>query len=436
MNKFKNNILLKNIFILLFSGTIAKIIGMLSKVILTRYAGLNVISLYTLITPTFMLIITLSQFSFPIAISKLSAENKYSDKHLLKNAFILGFIINTIIMFFTIILSKYIAQILHIKILYKAIIAIAVIIPFVTISSILKGFLHGKEDMLPSSITNITEEILKILLIIFTLPIAIAKSNITAVIIIILYNIILEITSILIMSKSVIKHIKKDTNKNKQGIKKDIFNICLPTTMIRLISSFGYFLEPILLTNLLLKDGFSSEYITLEYAIITSYIIPLLSTPSFFSISISSALLPNITKAYSNKKYEEFNSKVIKLIMTSLLIGIVCLSVIMLFPKFILNLIYGVTEGINYIYLIGPFFLILYMQPVLSMSLQAMGKTNKLFFISLTSTFFKYLILIIFSINGYGINSLIFSIITGILITTSMILYIVLKEINKKIDFK
>jgi len=433
MNKFKNNILIKNIFILLLSGTIAKIIGMLSKIIFTRYAGLNVVSLYTMITPTFMLIITLSQFSFPIAISKLSAENKFNDKFLLKNAITLGLIINIIIMSLTILFSKYIANMLHVNILYKAIIAIAFIIPFVTISSILRGFLHGKENMLAPSITNITEEIIKILLIIFTLPIAIEKSNISAVILIILYNIILEITSIIIMIKPVMKYIKNDASKNNIGIKKAIFNISFPTTMIRLISTFGYFLEPILLTNLLINAGFTTEYITIEYAVITSYIIPLLSTPSFFSISISSALLPNITKAYANKKYKEFSNKVLKLITISLIIGILCLGVIMLFPKTILNLIYGVTEGINYIYLIGPFFLILYMQPVLSMSLQAMGKTNKLFYVSLISTISKYIILTLFASNGYGINSLIFSIITGILITTGMILYIVLKDLNKKI---
>ena len=50
--------------------------------------------------------------------------------------------------------------------IFTIIISIIYIIPFVTISSIQRGFLHGKEDMLGASITNVTEEIIKITLII------------------------------------------------------------------------------------------------------------------------------------------------------------------------------------------------------------------------------------------------------------------------------
>ena len=74
MIKFKNNLLIKNIIILLVSGALAKVLGMLGKIIYTRIVGVNVVGLYTMITPTFMLIISICQFSFPISISKISAE--------------------------------------------------------------------------------------------------------------------------------------------------------------------------------------------------------------------------------------------------------------------------------------------------------------------------------------------------------------------------
>ena len=90
---------------------------------------------------------------------------------------------------------------LHNKALYKAILSIIPIIPFVAISSIQRGFLHGKEDMMPAGISNIVEEIVKILLIIILLPIFAKKDNITAIICLILFNIITEIISIVIMKK-------------------------------------------------------------------------------------------------------------------------------------------------------------------------------------------------------------------------------------------
>ncbi len=433
MIKFKNNLLIKNIIILLVSGALAKILGMLGKIIYTRIAGVNVVGLYTMITPTFMLIISICQFSFPISISKISAEEKYDNKSLLKSAYLVGSIISLILIIILILTSNLIAASLHNKLLAPAILSISAIIPFVMISSVQRGFLHGKEDMLPASITNVTEEIIKIILILFLLPIAISKGDITSVIFLILFNVITESSNILFMQKAISKkYISNKRGKVNKKIIKEILSISIPTTSVRLIASIGFFLEPIILTNTLLSSGYSPNYITMEYGIINSYIVPLLSIPSFFSISIASALLPNITKAYANKKYNEFNRKLLKLMFLSMLVGAVCLTVILIFPNKILKLVYNVNFGINYIYLIGPFFLILYMQPTLSVALQAMDKTNKLFLTSTISVIIKYSTLYVLGKIGFGMNALIFAMIAGIVTTTSLVLIIVLKELKKK----
>lgn len=433
MIKFKNNLLIKNIIILLVSGALAKALGMLGKIIYTRIAGVNVVGLYTMITPTFMLIISICQFSFPISISKISAEEKYDNKSLLKSAYFVGFIISIILIIILILTSNLIAISLHNKLLAPAILSISAIIPFVMISSVQRGFLHGKEDMLPASITNVTEEIIKIILILFLLPIAISKGDITSVIFLILFNVVTESSNILFMQKVISKkYISNKKGKVNKKIIKEILSISIPTTSVRLIASIGFFLEPIILTNTLLSSGYSPNYITMEYGIINSYIVPLLSIPSFFSISIASALLPNITKAYANKKYDEFNRKLLKLMFLSMLVGAVCLTIILIFPNEILKLVYNVNFGINYIYLIGPFFLILYMQPTLSVALQAMDKTNKLFLTSTISVIIKYSALYVLGKIGFGMNALIFAMIAGIVTTTSLVLIIVLKELKKK----
>lgn len=435
MNKLKNNLLIKNIFILLVSGVLTKIFGMISKILYTRIAGIKIISLYTLIVPTLMLIISITQFSFPISISKLSAEGKYKDKKLLSNAYFIGIIINIISFITIILLSKTVANLLHNKSLYIPILSISFIIFFTTTSSIQRGFLHGKEDMLPTAASNVIEEIVKILLIIIVFPIVVLKGSIISVTFLILFNIIIELVSISIMSNVIErKYLKQDKSKYSidKTIIKDILKISVPTTMTRLISGIGFFLEPIILTNILLKTGYNLNYITLEYGIINSYVIPLLSLPTFFSSIIASALLPNLTKIYKDKKINNFNNKLFKLMSLSLVIGLICLMFILAFPKQILNIIYSVNLGINYIYLIGPFFLIIYMQPALAAAMQAMDKTDKLFKISVISIITKYIVLTITGLLGFGINCLIFSMITGIIITTLLVLITVLKEINKK----
>ena len=431
MKKY-NNILIKNIVILLTTGAVTKILGMIGKIIYTRTAGIDVVSLYALITPTLMLIISITQFSFPITISKLSAEEKYNNEDLLKNTFFIAFIINIIIIIFVFLTSNLIASLLHNNSLGSAIKSIIFILPFITTSSILRGFLHGKENMMVPSITNIIEEIIKIILIIALLPIALSKSNILAVIFIILFNILTELPSIYFMKKEINKkYILKKRSYLNIKIIKEILSISIPTTSIRLISSLGFFLEPIILTNLLINKGFSNEYITLQYGIINSYVIPLLSMPSFFSMSISSAVLPNLTKTYFKEKYEEFNNKLLKMVILSIIVGLICLLVILIFPSEILNIIYGIDIGINYLYLVGPFFLIVYIQPVLSVAIQSMNKTNKLLRVSIVSMILKYSSLSIFCILGLGINSLAYAMIIGIITTSTQEIIIVLKQLKK-----
>lgn len=429
MIKFKNNKLFKNIIILLVAGGLSKILGMLSKVIYTRIAGINVVAIYTLITPTLMLIITLTQFSFPISISKISSMDKYDNKNLLFNAYTLGVIVDIILIIFILLISSLIASALNNSELKIPINFICLIVIPTTISSIQRGFLHGKEDMFMPSITNIIEEIIKIILIVVILPYFILKENIYVVSALILFNIITEFFTILILNNRIKKvYIKKEKNKIDKKIIKEILKINIPTTLVRLISSIGFFLEPIILTKTLISSGLSYKFITVEYGIINSYIIPLLSMPTFFSVAIASALLPNITKLYYNKKYKLFNKKLYILMMLSMLIGFICLGIILTFPKQILTLVYNINLGVNYLYLIGPFFIILYMQPTLSVAMQAMDKTNDLLKISIISMIIKYTALYIMCKSNLGISSLLYSIIIGIIVTTSLMMIKILKR--------
>lgn len=428
MIKFKDNKLIKNIIILLISGLITKIIGMFGKIIYTRISGINIVSLYTMLTPTIMLIITICQFSFPLSISKLVAEDKYDDKKILLSAFKIGYIIDIILMILILLLSKKLSIILKNEILFKPILSIIFIIPLITTTSIQRGFLNGKEKMLPNSISNIIEEMAKIFLIIFILPISISISNEVALIFLILFNIVTEFISILIMNTEIRKYIKNKKVKYDKKIEKEIINISFPTTLIRLIGTIGFFLEPIILNYTLTKSGFNKKYILLEYGIINSYIIPVLSIPSFFFISISSALLPNLTKEYKNKNYKKYNDKMKKLTIASIIIGIISLTVLLIFPNKILNLIYKQTYGINYLYILGPFFIFLYLNPTMQAAILSAGKTNKLFLISIISNIIKYTLLLILGILNFGIYSLIFSIIIGIIINTILSFYFVIKK--------
>ena len=113
--KIKNTFI-KSTLILLIGGFITKILGMFIKIITNRLLPTEGIGLYMLITPTFMLLITIAQLGFPVAISKLVAEEKNNNKNLVFSIIPFSILLNLVIMVILLFSSNYIGTyLLHDK---------------------------------------------------------------------------------------------------------------------------------------------------------------------------------------------------------------------------------------------------------------------------------------------------------------------------------
>ena len=415
------NTFVKSTFILLIGGFFTKILGMIIKIVTNRLVGTEILGLYMLITPTFMLLITIAQLGFPVAISKLVAEEKNNNKNLVFSIIPISLIINFIIMIILLFTSKYIANnLLHEPRCMYALKCIGFVLPFISISSILRGYFFGKQRMIPHIISNITEDVIRLITLIIGIPIFMKNGAESVISFIILSNIISELTSIFVLffflpKKFKIK--KDDIIPNKKNIT-NILGISIPTTSSRLIGNLGYFLEPIILTYFLIKSGYSSSYVVSEYGIITGYAMPILMLPSFFTLAISQALIPIVSKGYSSGKKEYTKKKIKQGIIFSLVIGIPSTILFMLIPDIFLKLVYNTSEGVNYIKFMAPVFLLHYIQAPLSSSLQAMGKARDSMFGTILGVSSKLITLIIGCNLKIGLWGLILSTCVNILVVT------------------
>ena len=266
---------IKSTIILIIGGFIIKILGMLIRIISTRIIGLEGIGLYMLILPTFNLFITIATLSFPIAISKIVAEDKRNNKKIVLGIIPVALLFNVLLIILLVILSPYIANnLLKNSNLYFPILSIGLTLPFITLSSIIRGYFFGKEKMIPHITSTIFEQIIRIMIILVIKPILLKKGIIYAVSGLVLFNCVSELASILILFFFLPKNIKIKKSDIKPDLSyiKDIFFISIPTTIGRLISSIGMFLEPIIITSLLLKYGWNTKSITTEFGIITGYV--------------------------------------------------------------------------------------------------------------------------------------------------------------------
>lgn len=376
----KKSKFIKSTIILIVGGFLTKLLGMLIKIVMTRLLGTKGIGTYMLISPTFTLLIGLASLGMPVAISKLVAEDKRNNKNLVFSAIPIVMIINILIIIILIFITPIIAnKLLNEPKTYYAIMAIGMVLPFISISSILRGYFFGKEKMIPHVVSNITEDIVRLIIIAIGIPYFLKKGLEYAMAFIVLSNIASELTSIFILFFFLPKNFqitKNDLRPVKNNIK-EIMNIGLPTTASRLIGSIGYFLEPIILTYALLKIGLTNDQIITEYGIINGYIMPLLLLPSFFTMAISQALVPTVSHAYANGYIDYTKNKIKQAIFFSLLIGLPVTVFFEFFPKIPLNLIYNTTEGIIYLRVIAPICLFYYIQSPVTSALQAMGKAKE-----------------------------------------------------------
>ena len=427
-NKF-----IKSTIILIIGGMITKILGMVIKIALTRTIGTEGISLYMLVLPTFNLFISLCNLGVPTAITKLVSERKRSSKKIILPTTTLVLIYNILLIIILLLISPTLANnLLHNTNTYYPLIAIGITLPFIAISSIVKGYFFGKEKVFPCSLSNIIEQLVRLLLTMFVVSHMMKHGLVIAVTAVVLINVISEFSSILILLLFLPKEkILIDDFHRDNYLLKEIFGISIPTTMARMIGSITYFFEPIILTNILKYVGYSNDFITLEYGIINGYVYPLLLLPSFFTMAISSAILPVVSNSYSNRNYSYTKLKIKQSIFYSLLIGIPCTLIFIFIPNMPLNLVYNTSLGLNYIPYIAPFFILHYLQAPLTSSLNGMGYSKEAMKGTLYGSLIKIISLILLSLCKIGLWSLPISSILNILIVTIHHMYYVNKYLKK-----
>ena len=430
----KNNFV-KSIVILIFGGFISKILGMVIKIVLTRTITLKGIGIYSLVLPTFNLFITLCSLGLPVAISKLISENKNNNKLVVLSVIPIILLFNLVLIIILFLIAPYLSNyLLHNRLTYYPIIAIGFTLPFICISSIIKGYFYGKEKMFPSAFSSIIEQIVRLILTIYLISKLMNYSLEIAITGVVLINIFSEGISIIVLLLFLPRHKKISIHDFKYNklILHDLLNISIPTTGSRLIGSISFFLEPIILTFALNKIGYSREFITIEYGIINGYVFPLLLLPSFFTMAISNALLPVVSNSYSNNNYKFTKYKIRQAIIFSLLIGIPCTAIFMIFPEYLLRFIYNTNDGLIYIKMIAPFFLFLYIQGPLTTCMQAMGMAQEAMMGTLLGAVIKIILLLMLSLLHIGIWGLLISSIVNIIFITIHHYYYVSYTLKKK----
>jgi len=351
--------------LLTISAILTKILGAVYRIPLTAFIGTEGIGLYQMIFPVYALLFVVSSSGIPICVSRLisseiAIKRTKNFKLILKTAIILTSIISifcSLIVFFG---AKYIASMQGNTMATLGYFVISPAIFLGSLVAVFRGYFEGLQNMKPTAISEIFEQLAKVgfglLLAKVFLPMGLEYGVMGAVLGITLGEIVslfLMIALYLFNKKRTIFVMAKENNidyiesqdLSKKGFLKKMFLDSLPITFGASIVPFTLFFDSILMINLLTTVGFSTTTATRLFGIQAGVVTSLLQLPMIISISLSTALIPNIVASKTIKNKEDISFKSMLCIKLVYYISLACFFGFFLLAPDITSFLY--SEGLN-----------------------------------------------------------------------------------------
>ena len=408
-------------FHLIYISVLAKLLSFLVRILLARKLGSEAMSCYSIVAPTMVFLISLVQQGIPAALSKLSAQSSDPKLPLAAGACISALTIALTLSLFTYILPFFAGELLHDIRLIPVLRALLPLLPAVALSGLLKGYLQGIQHHYAANITQLYEEAARIvfLVVCFALfptqdPIALASLAMFSVTvgelascICMLFHLRFSFHHIRIAPR-VLSRVRPDQLR-------DILSISMPMMGSRLSGSLTYFLEPICM--LLLVPASMSAQIVEGYGILNGYTLPLLTMPSFLSITLSNYLLPSFSYAIAHHQKKQAKKSCLLILSCCLLFGILYALFCYCFSEPLFQLFYHTSQGADQLHVLALPFLFYSLQPPLSALLHACSLSAQAFCDTLIGSLFR-LGCVCFLTPYLQVEALLIALSGGMLITT------------------
>ena len=348
----KNNSFLKGAAVLIIFNLIGKVLGAVYRIPLAKTLGPVGMGMYQLVFPLYCLILTISTSGMPVAISKLVAENN-SRGNFLNSKKILGIslLILTLVSFLgsaiVVFGAKFIAGIQGNVDIYICYYGIAPAILFVGMLSAFRGYFQGNLLMFPTAISSFIEQIVKMVfgLILagrfleFGIEYAVLGALIGVSISELFAVLFLLVCFLFFRRKRGVKSEIK--SESFRVLSRQVFGLAVPITLGGLIAPITAMVDSLLVVNLLMFTGFSTAQATTLLGIQSGIVEPLVNVPVIIAVSISTVILPNISKFSAENSKEEVDKIIEKAFQISLCISVACAICYVIFGKQILSFLYG-----------------------------------------------------------------------------------------------
>lgn len=299
-------------------GFVAKIIGAVYRIPLTNLIGGHGLGLYQLVYPVYCLLLTVSATGIPSSIAKLTAERigrGESEKPLFKTAIKLFLLIGGVGTILMALIAPTLARAQGSEGVLGGYYALAPSVFFVSVISVFRGYFQGRNQMYPTAISEITEQVVKVgvgLLFAY-----LYRSNIEKAVIFLLLSVSISELFTLFLMFFLYKRIPAPHQPKKEGSMvevKSVLKLSIPVTLSSMILPLSGLVDSVLAPKLL--GAYTTDAVT-AYGLFAGGAVTIVSLPVSVCYGIAAASIPAVASAACKK---ESGGKVRKPIMYALFI--------------------------------------------------------------------------------------------------------------------
>ncbi len=444
MRKLK--IFIFNGVLLTITSLVMQTIGVSFNVYISNKIGSTAIGVYQLIMSIYMFTITLASSGMNLAITKIVAEEAHcakTIKKIVKKGLTFSFIFGFATCCFLYIFSTYIAQnFLHAQISDAPLKILAFSLPFLSMSSCINGYFSALRNVKKSAFAQVFEQVLKILIITFLINCFLPNGLEFACISLVLGTTISEICSFILLlifyivdTKKISTDLLHNATASSQQLGKKILKVSTPialTSYIRSgLSTFKQLIVPIQLE----KSGVSCDYALSRYGMISGMVMPLIMFPCSLMGSFSMLLIPEFSYLHVENDYKKINFILNKIFKICFIFSFLIMGIFWCFSEELSTLIYSETEIIEYVKLLSPLIVFMYVDNIVDSILKGLDKQVSVMLINILDLFvsisFIAILLPIWGVMGYIIVLYISEILNAF-----CSLFKLLKVTHFKFDFK
>ncbi|MBR3833318.1 MAG: polysaccharide biosynthesis protein [Lachnospiraceae bacterium] len=325
------NTIIKGTLILTIAGVLTKLLGFYNRIFLTRVIGVKELGVYQLIFPIYILAISLSTQGISTAITKhvsyyLGKRHQGNAKKIFK--FGLGISLSFSIIIMTIIycLSDSISIIIlknsDCGILLRI---VSIALPFVAVKNCINAYFIGTDNPKIQGISHFFEQLIRVITA-YVLTYCLTLKNLDATmatISVVSGEVFSGILSICLIYNSRKKDTQNSMEKLSNTSVKRFLADAIPITSNNLIFTLFASLESIIFPAMLYKYYFNQDTAMELYGIITGIVIPFLLFPATITTSLSTILLPAISKATAAENYNKIKSAIFLCVSFCIILGVV-----------------------------------------------------------------------------------------------------------------